>query len=165
MDLSARVLGTTAATRLRALESEAVLIIGKDHLTRADLAAVGCFNYVAARNLTTAIRKHLDVRDLKALYNSTPPSALALPRVGTISLAVLGAAFEARRIGGDTPLEQYVKKHAEHITTFDTIKHHEQAEAQQERRDRKARKRTRRNQAHETRVERFEESVAVQTDH
>lgn len=141
MDFSTRVLGSTASTHLRELDEEAVLIIGKDRLTRSELAAVGCFNFHAAKNLSRALREHLSVKDIKTLFHSTPPSALALPHVGSISLAVLGAAFEARRLGGEAPLERYVARHAEHVTTFTTIKAHEQERARKERRrERKARR-------------------------
>lgn len=44
---------------------------------------------------------------------------------GVVSLAVLGAAFEAKGLGGDAPLEAWVKQHQdkdETLTTFSTIK-------------------------------------------
>src|SRR5215471_1740019 len=144
MDLSTRVLGSTAANKLREQDAEAIFVIGKDRLTRAQLATVGCFNFTAARNFSRAAAA-LGAKSLRDLYDSYPPSALALPRVGTISLAVLGAAFEARHICGDAPLEQYVQRHAEKVTTFETIKHREQREAA---RERTARRRARRRTAH-----------------
>jgi len=140
MDLSTSVLGSTAAARLQELHSEHILIVGKDKLTRAQLARAECFNYVAAKNLSRALRE-LDVTSLKQLYDRVPPSALALPRIGVVSLAVLGAAFEAKGIGGSAPLENWVKSHQEHITTFYTIKRHEEEDVARERKEKRARKR------------------------
>ena len=88
----------------------------------------------------------------------------------SISLAVLGAAFEAKKIGGDTPLENYVKKHTTKtngeatFVTWTTMKHREQAEVARERKERKKRKRQRRDQAHELRVDRFEERTPPATE-
>src|SRR5262245_17555721 len=121
MDLAVKVLGSTAVTKLSAAYVEHVLVVGRDKLTRQDLAAVGCYNFVAARHLTAAA-KALAVKDLRDLFETVPPKDLALPHVGVITLAVLGAAFEAKRIGGDSPLTTYVRKHAPKVTTFTSIK-------------------------------------------
>src|SRR5262245_53424655 len=121
MDLAFKVLGSTAVGHLSKLSAEAVLIVGRDKLTRADLAGVECFNFVAARNLSAAC-KALGVESLRDLYETTPPRDLALPHIGVVALAVLGAAFEARKIGGENPLETYVRKHAPKLTTFHSIK-------------------------------------------
>lgn len=139
MNLSARVLGSTAVGRLSLLTSEAVLVVGKDKLTRADLASVECFNFVAARNLSAAC-KALGVDSLRDLYETIPPRDLALPHVGVVSLAVLGAAFEARKIGGDAPLETYVRKHAPKLTTFYSIKAKELAAHRAARKSRRRRR-------------------------
>jgi hypothetical protein len=89
---------------------------------------------------------------------------VALPHLGVISLAVLGAAFEAKRIGGDAPLESWVRKHAHQdrlgaaeMVSFYTVKRRELAELATERKAKKRRQRQRRNRAHEMRVERFTE--------
>lgn len=121
MDLAFKVLGSTAVGHLSKLSAEAVLIVGRDKLTRADLAGVECFNFVAAKNLSAAC-KALGVESLRDLFETVPPRDLALPHVGVISLAVLGAAFEARKVGGDSPLETWVRKHAPKLTTFSSIK-------------------------------------------
>jgi hypothetical protein len=99
---------------------------------------------------------------LKYLYEQVPPTNLALPHMGVISLAVLGAAFEARKIGGSNPLESWVKSHAkgngdvkQAMVTFHTMKVRELAEARNEKREIKQRQRGRRNQAHKLRVARF----------
>jgi len=121
MNLTARVLGQTAVTKLQSTAGEHVLVVGKDKLTRGDLADVGCYNFLAARYLTAALEA-LGVESLQQLYMTFSPRDLALPRVGVICLAVLGAAFEARGIGGDNPLENYVKKHSAKLITFDSVK-------------------------------------------
>src|SRR5262245_594927 len=131
MNLSTEILGATAVTQLQATSKAWVLEVGRDRLTRADLARVGCFNFVAARNLT-AILEDVPVKSLADLYARLPPAALALPHLGVISLAVLGAAFEAKGIGGEAPLESWVAKHAagngrRAMVTFHTLKQREAA--------------------------------------
>lgn len=140
MNLAPAILGTTAVARLQENHDAPVLQIGSDRLTRGQLAAVACYNFVAARTLSQVLNKELRVRNLKHVFEEVPPEHLALPRIGVVSLAVLGAAFEAAGIGGDTPLESYVRRHAQsengnepHIVTFDTIKHREHQSAARER--------------------------------
>ena len=159
MNLSTTILGSTAVKQLQATSKASVLEVGSDRLTRAELARVACFNFHAAKNLS-AVLKTLDVKNLADLYARLPPSAVALPHIGAISLAVLGAAFEAKRIGGEAPLESWVRKHAgtdgrKAMVTFDTMKARELAELSQEKKARKERKQARRQVAHETRVARF----------
>lgn len=161
MNLAASILGTTAVEKLKETRSKPVLTVGSDTLTRGQLARVECYNYLAAKNLS-GILNELGVRNLRQVYDEIPPSALALPHMGVVSLAVLGAAFEAKGIGGSTPLESYVKKHGnkngqDHIVTFYTIKHREQQEVAKERKEKRRRKSQRRDQAQAIRVERFEE--------
>jgi hypothetical protein len=139
MNLSAKVLGQTTITRLTQTSAEHVLTIGSDTLTRAELAAVECFNFLAARNLSAALQA-LGVKNLRDLYDNIPPKDLALPHVGTIAMAVLGAAFEAKRIGGDDPLTTYVRKHQPKVTTFDTMKDRVRREEQALKRDRRRRR-------------------------
>jgi hypothetical protein len=144
MIFSDRILGTTTVRHLRERTAAAVLVIGKDRYTRADLARVACFNYVAAANLSAAIHA-FQVKDTKDLFQRIAPSSLALPRVGAIALACLGAAFELKGLGGDAPLETWVTKHATNqahpLATFDTIKRREAVAAKEERRAvRKARR-------------------------
>jgi hypothetical protein len=141
VNLARTVLGASAVDRLSTAAGEAVLVVGSDTFTRSDLSAVGCFNFVAARYLTHALHD-LGVTNLRDVYDRVPPRDLALPGVGVISLAVLGAAFEAKHIGGDSPLETYVRKHQTKLTTFDTVKHavkREQLANQQRRRKRRRR--------------------------
>ena len=74
------------------------------------------------------------------------PHDLALPHLGVISLAVLGAAFEVKGIGGDMPLETWMQRHAPaaELVSFPTLKRREHAEQVQ---DRKRRRRGRRRAA------------------
>lgn len=160
MNLSTSVLGSSACEHLRKTAGCAPDRIRPAH----DLARVGCFNFVAARLLSNALHDELKVKNLRQVFEEIPPSALALPHVGVISLAVLGAAFEVKGIGGEAPLESYVRRHARqdksgepHITTFYTIKKRELDEQARERKERKQKKAARRNKAHQLRVERFEE--------
>ena len=141
MDLSPRILGTSTANDLRTRATASILNIGKDGFSRTSLASVECFNYIAAANLERALQA-LDVKDTKDLFDRVPPSALAVPRVGAIALAVLGAAFEAKGLGGNSPLEAWVARHAPHsngkatandvahaMVTFGTMKAREAADA------------------------------------
>jgi hypothetical protein len=155
MNLAASILGSSACQKLTESAQASVLTIGSDRLTRGDLARVGCYNFLAAKILSRVLHDELQVKSLRQVYNDIPPSALALPHLGVISLAVLGAAFEAKGIGGDTPLESYVRKHVTKVTTFLTLKHREQEERAKERKERKRRKARRRDQAQQLRVERF----------
>jgi hypothetical protein len=145
VNLSTTILGSTAVKQLQATSHAWVLEVGSDRFTRADLAHVACYNFVAAKNLTT-ILKGLAIKNLADLYARLPPSAVAVPHMGAISLAVLGAAFEVKGIGGDTPLESWVERHAHGdparaMVSFHTLKRRELAELAQERKDRAARKR------------------------
>jgi hypothetical protein len=167
MNLSTTILGSTAVKQLQATSRAWVLEVGSDRLTRAELARVGCYNFLAAKNLTT-ILKGLTIKNLADLYARIPPAAVAVPHMGAISLAVLGAAFEAKRIGGEMPLENWVRKHATTnghdaaaaMVSFHTIKRRELAEIAAERKARKHRKRERRHIAHATRVARFTDRSA-----
>jgi hypothetical protein len=149
MNLSSRILGSTVAEQLQERSEATVLQIGRDKFTRGDLSTVQCFNYIAAQNLSRVLAD-LNVRDTRHLFDQIPPSALAVPRVGAVALAVLGAAFEVRAVMADAdvpPLEAWVRKHADGnvdaaLVTFHTIKHREAAEQRQERADRKARQAT-----------------------
>jgi hypothetical protein len=155
MDLSTQVLGTTTVTALKARVHNAVLTIGRDKFTRADLAHVECFSFTAAANLSNLLAEFKPA-DTKDVFNRIPPLALAIPHLGAVSLAVLGAAFERK---GLPSLDQWVMKHrhgAEEkkkpIVTFATIKAHS-ADAEAERNTKKAIKRSERTR-HRERVHR-----------
>ena len=110
MQLSPKILGKHATDVLTARVKTPLLQIGSYTFYRGDFAAIGCFSFLAAINLGAALQA-LQPRNTKDVYDNIPPSSLVLPRVGSISLAVLGAAFEARGIGGDQPLESWVVRH------------------------------------------------------
>src|SRR5262245_65809902 len=111
MNLAPSILGTTAVTKLKDTAASAVLQVGTDTLTRGQLASVECYNFHAARLLTHVLHNELKVPSLRYVYDQISPAELALPNLGVVSLAVLGAAFEAKGIGGSAPLESYVRKH------------------------------------------------------
>jgi hypothetical protein len=166
MNLAPTILGNYAVTQLQKTAGEVILEVGSDKLGRKELAAVGCYNFHAARNLS-AVVKSLQIPNLKYLFEHVPPSDLALPHMGVISLAVLGAAFEVRKVGGSNPLLSWVQLHAPHgndakqaMVTFHTLKMRELAEARNEKQAIKDRKQTRRNKAHKLRVARFGERQA-----
>lgn len=126
MDYSDALLGAYHARKLREKAGAPVLVIGSDRFTRHDLAAVECFNFLAAANLSHILNEALAVKNTAAVFNQVAPADLALPRLGVVALAVLGAAFQAKGLGGQAPLEAWAKKHLAkdaHVTTFDTLKH------------------------------------------
>jgi len=157
MDLSDSVLGRSAAQYIRTRSEAALLRIGRDSFTRADLAKVACFNFNAAANLSAILNRELSVKDTSDVFERVAPRDLALPRLGAVAIAVLGAAFEAKRLGGNAPLQNWVKHHLEDdakIVTFTSLKHRD-VDAAADRKALKDRKATRRDQAHRTRVDRF----------
>jgi hypothetical protein len=134
MNLAPSILGSTAVAQLKQTAAAALLQIGSDRLTRHDLAGVDCFNFTAARTLGHILQQKFHVKNTRDVYERVPPQALALPGLGVIALAVLGAAFEAKGVGGDEPLENWARKHAPpspkgqgepSTTTFATMKKHE----------------------------------------
>lgn len=137
MDLSTKVLGTHAVDVLTEAHRDHVLTIGADKFTRRDLAVVECFNYVAARNLSAACAA-LRVKNARDLFEHYGPAELAvLPRIGVIALAVLGAAFQAKKLGGEAPLEAWAGAGDKKIVTYSTIKAREHDRERNERRNRK----------------------------
>jgi hypothetical protein len=128
MLLSARIYGAPAVRLIATRGTAPVLVLGRDTFTRADLAAVECFAFTAARNVSTI----LDTAKIKStahLYAEFSPFDLALPRLGVISLMVIGAAFEIRGVG---TIETWALKHkpkdqAAEFLSFSTIKHHHDA--------------------------------------
>jgi hypothetical protein len=163
MDLFAPILGEYAIRKIRERATAAVLTIGRDRFTRADLSRVECFNFTAAHLLTTKIRS-FDVASTADVFRSLSPRDLAIPGLGAVSLATLGAAFESKGVG---TLSAWVAKHrapdTKHDVTFGTLKSNsldEQA-AREERRAAKSRKATRRDKAHRIRVDRYERRVST----
>ena len=161
MEMYTELLGSGTVDKLKEAESGAVLQIGKDALTRADLSGVRCWNFMAARRLGRILTEELGAESLKQVYDEIPPAALAVPQLGVFSLAVLGAAFESRKIG---TLASYVKKHRTNgngVVTWHTLKAREQEEIAKENAEKKRRQRARKNQAHQLRVARHEQRASA----
>ena len=157
MDLSAPVLGKTVVSYIATRQRSVVLQIGRDRFDRAALSAVACFNFLAADRLSHILNRELQVTDTRDLFDRVNPNRLALPGLGGVSLAVLGAAFQAKGIGGGSPLLNWFRKHELNPVTFSTIKHRDAAERAKEKTETKTRRRARKTKAHELRVNRFEQ--------
>ena len=127
MWMSTSILGSTTTKALTERASAPVLIIGRDQFTRQHLASVGCYNFLAAAALSRVVRD-LGVRDTDDLFKRFAPTDLILPHIGPVALAVVGAAFAFEEIGGDSPLEAWVRAHRakghdpDDFVTFDTMK-------------------------------------------
>lgn len=164
MDYSDLVLGRTTTKTLRERSVSTLLTIGKDRFTRSDLAKVDCWNFHAAANLSALLNQELKVKNTKDVFDNVAPSALAIPRLGLISLAVLGSAFEALGIGGPAPLEAWVRLHLqkdENLTTFHNLKKREAEAHAAERTALAQRKAARKQTAHKLRVTRFTQRAGV----
>jgi hypothetical protein len=140
MSLSSRVLGTPITKQITHRAHAPLLQVGADRLSRADLSHVDFYSPIAAANLSRILQE-FPVKNLKDLYEKVPPAQLLVPGIGAWAIAALGAAFELKRIGGDLPLESWMKKHAERddkhpITTVATIKTHLKASPDTKRRKR-----------------------------
>jgi lipopolysaccharide/colanic/teichoic acid biosynthesis glycosyltransferase len=161
MELSEKVLGTYVVGKLKEQIHRPVLQIGKDSFTKGDLSKEGCYSFKAASNLSYVVNKQLKVKDTRDLFERITPQELALPRLGVISFATLGAAFE-HQIG--RTLGDYMTRHQHNgnkNVSFPSLKHRDAVEVQQENKRRKDRKRTRRNLAHVTRIGRMIAKEAV----
>ena len=157
MDFSTSVLGAYSVRKMQDTIKARVLVIGSDVYSRSVLAHVDCYHFTAAATLSAILNRELKVKNTADLFDRIPPESLVLPRIGVVALAVLGAAFQARGIGGDHPLANWFKKHRDGKTiTFDALKAREAAEIATERKTKKQRRETRRNKAHAIRVDRFE---------
>jgi hypothetical protein len=109
----------------------------------------------------------LKVKDTADLFHNVPPQHLAVPGLGAICLATIGAAFELKKLGN---LRDYIAKHTEKghsVVTFYTMKSNvrDQDAAREEKRKLKQRKETRRHAAHELRVERHVERTVNGNTH
>jgi hypothetical protein len=93
------------------------------------------------------------IKNTRDLFERIPPSAFVLPGIGPISIAVLGAAFEHKDLGGSSALESWMAKHrsegaSRDFVTFDTLKANErkhepgESRAKKQRRDRHHARRT-----------------------
>ena len=99
----------------------AVLVIGRDQFTRGELAQIGCYSDRGARNLSELLST-FRVKSVEQLYKQFSPQDLAIPRLGALSLMVLGAAFELKGLG---TIESWAEAHRTngHLVSFTTIKH------------------------------------------
>jgi hypothetical protein len=154
MDLPPSILGKTIVDQLNARIGAPVLTIGADVFTRAQLARVKCFNFAAAARLSHLLTQELHVKDTKDLYLNISPASLAIPGLGAISLATIGAAFELKGLGN---LSHYIKHHytkGAEVVTFATMKtnRRDRQAAAAEKTAAATRSRSRRRQAHELRV-------------
>jgi hypothetical protein len=121
MEFSTTVLGAGAVRYLRQRADQPVITIGRDRFTRGTLASVECFSFHAAARLEAAL-KRLRAKDTRDVFERLTPEQLALPAIGAVAFAVLGACFEARAIG---TLDSWVRRSLgkdERIVTIDTIK-------------------------------------------
>jgi hypothetical protein len=155
MDLTAQILGSNTARTLAERAAAPLLQIGRDSFTRRDFANVDCFSFVAAQNLSYWLNKVLKVTDTRDVYENVTPAELAIPHIGAFSLAVLGAAFEVKGLGGNNPLAAWLKRHEIKAVTFHTLKQRELAERADESKARRQRTGVRRNSAHRLRLDRF----------
>jgi len=146
VNLSTEILGSTTVKALRARGATPVLTIGKDALYRKDFAKIDCWNFTAAQILSKKLNEELHVKDLRDLYDRIAPHDLAIPGVGIICLAVLGAAFESRKIGGMDPLKSWYNKHRVPTLTFDTVKHRLKKELEREHKAERAKRRAEQRQ-------------------
>ena len=163
MYLSRTILGKSIVERLEHRASDPVLVIGADYFTRPQLSKIGCFNFLAAARLTHLLNVELKVKSTRDLFLNYGPQHLALPGLGAISLATVGAAFEVMKLGN---LEDYVARHhhkGDHSVTFARMKVNvlDQQAAAAEKRDKKRRQRSRGRTAHELRVARHVERHAT----
>lgn len=139
MNYSDHVLGSATVRLLKERAAGAVLIIGRDRFTRAQLAELECFNYISAARLSSYIAD-LGVADTADLYRRVPPSAFAARLIGAISLAVLGAAFEAKNLDLESWVTSHSKNGRQPLVTFHTIKHREAEARKREKASRRRRR-------------------------
>ena len=117
MDLTSHLLGRTVVDRLQLQQAAPVLTIGRDRFTRADLSGVACWNFVAALHLSRALAD-IGATSTRDVFDHVSPHQLAVPHVGVIALAVLGAAFQAKGLGGATPLDAWAQAHRDPTTSI-----------------------------------------------
>jgi len=140
MNLSRRVLGAYVVEAIAGKAKAPLLQVGSDVFYRHDFSQIDCFNFTAAANLNR-ILKNLRVKNLLDLFERLPPTELLLPKLGAVSLAVLGAAFEIKGIGGEAPLEAWMKFHladeqGDHVATFGSLKSKQRRDEEKDERPR-----------------------------
>ena len=140
MYLSSSILGRSTIRYVQERAASVLLQIGSDTFDREVLAGLHCFNFAAAANLTRVLTRELQVKDTKDLFNRVSPDRLVLPQLGAVSLAVLGAAFEAKGLGGKAPLESWFDRHKSAVVTFTALKHRKPSKSTKKSRKAVARK-------------------------
>jgi hypothetical protein len=122
MELS-RFLGATFWRELTDSAHNALLTIGKDRWSYAEVAKLGVIQPRACRILSR-IAADLGVRDVRDLYKQTSPYTLAgLEGVGVTTLYVALKVFAAKGLSVDT---WYVRGERAAVRSFQTLKHREQ---------------------------------------
>ena len=149
MHLSSAILGTDVVAKLEKRLTAPLLVIGKDAFSRTQLSKIGCFNFTAAARLSHLLSVELAVKDTADLFHNYGPAHLALPGLGAICLATVGAAFEVKKLG---TLADYVQRHQEKgqkLVTFHTLKQNvlDKEADRKEKQDAKRRRRARLNRA------------------
>ena len=124
MEYAIDVLGRGIVRQLQARVAAPVLVIGSDKFTRADLASVECFNFVAAARLSAAIHALGSIANTRDVFQHVEPETLALPGIGAFCFAVLGACFELKKAGTLHDWVERSRKKGAPITTLATIKTH-----------------------------------------
>jgi hypothetical protein len=141
--------GIFGATYLKYFTEDAVLTIGTDTWSRADVVAMGVTQTVACGNLSK-IAKSLGVRNLQDLYARTSPYSFTEYRAGVATLYVLFAAFADK---GLDPAKWYRgKSESAVLVTFESLKHREAKARERERQDERKRSRSKRARQHKTDV-------------
>lgn len=133
MDYGHHLLGLGVSRTLQERAQTTLFQIGSDKFTRGHLAKVDCYNFMSAQNpkLAAVLNEELikddrgnvrRPRNTRDLFYNVPPQKLARPGIGSFTLAVLGACFEAKGLGGEEPLRAWVEHHDLEDVTFNTLK-------------------------------------------
>lgn len=121
MEWSTQILGRGVVHALQVRSTDALVTIGADRFSRKDLAAVECFNFVAAARLSEVI-KVLGPKHTRDLFHHFEPEQVAGPGIGAFAFAVIGACFEHKHVGTLAEWVEHTRQKNEKITTFLTMK-------------------------------------------
>lgn len=169
MDYGHHLFGRGVSRTLQERAQSTILTIGSDNFTRGHLAKVDCFNFMSAQNpvLVSLLNSELigepghsrKPRHTRDFFYNVHPQKLAKPGIGSYTLAVLGAAFEAKGLGGEEPLQAWVDHHKTDDVTFTTLKNRDERERDEARKAQIATKRAKRDEAKRKRVEAAENRI------
>lgn len=167
MNYGHHLLGLGTARTLQERAQESIIKIGNDGFTRGHLAKLDCFNFSSAKNSVLKLLLESELigepgntrkpRNTRDLFYNVPPTRLAKPGIGSVTLAVLGALFEAKGLGGDDPLQAWVDHHKVEDVTFSTLKMRDERDRDEERKAMIAKKRAKTEAAKRRRDEAAEE--------